>query len=149
MSTRTEGSEGHARLCPRIAVCFLFVTLAGCDQRPRLHATHDRAEIVSSDHYISLYENWQRAVEKMPPYSKSTPYTDLPEFADIVASGRGIVPLLREKIRNGKDIDIMLSLAVIKIMGWSEERFSNQDLTELTRQVLEELDREAVRSRLF
>lgn len=76
----------------------------------------------------------------MPPYSKTTAYTNLREFDDIVACGKGILPLLRKKIQEGKGVDFVLSVAVVKIMGWPEDQFPTTDMTQLRVSVLRKLD---------
>ena len=89
---------------------------------------------MSQQQFIALYEKWESVVQAMPHYSKTTAYTDLQEFSDIVACGRGVVPLL-----HAKGMDFVLCLAVVKIMGWPSEQFPTTDMTELRSRVLQKL----------
>ena len=95
---------------------------------------------MSPDRYETLYEKWHAATEAMPAYSKTTAYTGLREFLEIAACGKDIVPLLRQKIKADAGMDFVLSLAVIKIMGWQFEEFPTTDMTQLRADVLKRLE---------
>jgi hypothetical protein len=82
------------------------------------------------------YQRWRNATKVMPPYSKTTAYSNLQEFRDIIECGKPILPLLHRKIEDDEGVDFVLSLAVIKIMGWPDEQFSTTNMTQLRDDVL-------------
>lgn len=113
----------------------------GCKQEPVAPGTPTTyRDSMNQQQYVALYNKWHSAVKAMPPYSKTTAYANLQEFSDIIACGRGIVPLLHAKIKEDEGMDFVLCLAVIKIMGWPDGQFPSTDMTELRGRVLQKLD---------
>jgi hypothetical protein len=123
-----------------LALCLLATLYAGCTQTtPSTGSASIQSDTVSYQRYTAVYQKWRATTEAMPPYSKTTAYTTLQEFSDIVACGKGIVPLLREKIEEGNGMDFVLSIAVVKIMGWPDEQFPTTDMTQHRANVLHRL----------
>ena len=123
------------------AVCLLTILHLSCRQTPPSGGPPSPySETVNQQRYAVLYERWRTATEAMPPYSKTTAYTTLKEFSDIVACGKGIVPSLRERIKENIGVDFVLSVAVIRVMGWPDEQFPTTDITQLRDSVLQRLE---------
>jgi len=91
---------------------------------------------------LKCYEKWKTVVDSMPPYSKSTAYTNLPEFEDIVKLGSDALPILLQKLVNNRGLDYILADAVIRIKGWKPHEFSQTDLEERRTSVIRKLKKE-------
>lgn len=144
MSTKAQELEAM-KLPPccsyMIALWLVAVFSFGCKQAPVAPGRPpDYRDSMNQQQYVALYNKWQGAVKAMPSYSKTTSYTNLQEFSDIIACGRGIVPLLHQKIKQDEGMDFVLCLAVIKIMRWPDEQFPSTDMTELRSRVLQKLE---------
>jgi hypothetical protein len=87
------------------------------------------------------YQKWIQAVDAMPRYSKSTAFTQLPEYRSLVALGPPAVPLLATKLAKNGPSDLFLSDAIIKILELDPGQFNQTHLQEKRVQVLDELAR--------
>jgi hypothetical protein len=87
-----------------------------------------------------LYVSWRKAVDALPPYSKTTAYTQLPAFKELVKQGEAIVPMLEEKVRKNEGLDFILAIAIVQIRKWDSEKFPFTDMTEYRKLVLEKLE---------
>lgn len=92
--------------------------------------------------FNSHYKKWKVAVNDMPHYSKSTAYTQLPEYRDIIALGMPCIPLLKDKLKKNKPLDFFLTDAVIEILDLDPEGFNQTDLEKKRVEVLEKLNEE-------
>lgn len=93
-----------------------------------------------------LYAGWRRHVDANSHRSKSTAYTNCPEFRSIVEFGPACIPYLKEKIEADDGLDFMLSLAVIEIMKWDPAEFSLTELRRCREQVLNRLNSDPSKS---
>ena len=92
--------------------------------------------------FNNRYKKWKDAVNDMPHYSKSTAYTQLPEYRDIIALGMACIPLLKDKLKKNKSFDFFLTDAVIEILDLDPEGFNQTDLEKKRVEVLEKLNEE-------
>ena len=90
------------------------------------------------------YRKWIQAVDDMPRYSKSTAFTQLPEYQSLVALGPPAVPLLAKNLAKNGPNDLFLSDAIIEILKLDPGQFNQTDLQEKRAQVLDELTRRGV-----
>jgi hypothetical protein len=91
------------------------------------------------------YQKWIQAVDAMPRYSKSTAFTQLPEYRSLVAVGLPAVPLLAKKLAKKGPNDLFLSDAIIEILELDPGQFNQTHLQEKRAQVLDELARRGLR----
>lgn len=91
--------------------------------------------------FQSKYSAWKARCDAMPPYSKTAPYTNLPEFQEIIKLGKSAIPELKKKIQEDNGLDFVLSVAVIEIMGWDKTEFHQRDMTTLRNKTLLKLSK--------
>ena len=91
------------------------------------------------------YRKWIQAVDGMPRYSKSTAFTQLPEYRSLVALGPPAVPLLAKHLAENGPNDLFLSDAIVEILELDPGQFNQTDLQEKRTQVLDELTRRGLR----
>lgn len=91
--------------------------------------------------FACRHKKWTTAAESMPFYSKSTAYTDLSEYRDIVALGPDVLPLLLQKLKANRGMDFLLVDAIIEIQGWDPEDFPQTDIGKKRLAVIEALDK--------
>ena len=89
--------------------------------------------------FVDRYQKWIQAVDDMPRYSKSTAFTQLPEYRSLVALGPPALPLLATTLANNGPNDLFLSDAIIEILELDPGQFNQTDLQEKRAQVLDEL----------
>ena len=78
--------------------------------------------------FQTRYEKWKERIGAMPPYSKTTAYTQIPEYRQIILLGRDALPYILDKIERDHEMDFVLCDAVIEICGWSPEEFATTDV---------------------
>jgi hypothetical protein len=89
--------------------------------------------------FIRCYEKWKNAIKKMPHYSKSTAYVQIPEYRDIVGLGSKCIPFLLDKLIKNREVDFFLTDAVIEILNWNNEDFPQTDLEKKRLTVIKKL----------
>jgi hypothetical protein len=92
--------------------------------------------------YNTLYQNWRHTINAMPHYSKTTAYTQVEEFRELVQQGEGIVSFLEEKLQKNDGLDFVLAIAIVQIKKWDSNKFPATDMTELRKLVLAQLESE-------
>ena len=91
------------------------------------------------------YQRWIQAVDAMPRYSKSTAFTQLPEYRSLVELGAPAVALLAQRLASNGPNDLFLSDAIIEILQVDPGQFNQTDLQAKKAQVLDELARRGLR----
>jgi hypothetical protein len=91
--------------------------------------------------FEARYQEWIQAVEAAPRYSKSTAFTQLPEYRSLVALGPAALSPLAKHLANNGPNDLFLSDAIIEILELDRGQFNQTDLQEKRAQVLDELVR--------
>lgn len=96
--------------------------------------------------FIRCCEKWRSAVKKMPPYSKSTAFIQIPEYRAIVDLGSKCIPFLLDILIKNKEVDFFLTDAVIEILNWDPEDFPQTDLEKKRLAVIEKLKKIEIKS---
>ena len=89
------------------------------------------------DEFENKYAKWAQRIAEMPPYSKSTAYTKLPEYREIVQLGSKALPCIVKKSMSEQGLDFLLCDAIIEISGWAKDEFPITDLGSRCEAVIE------------
>jgi hypothetical protein len=93
------------------------------------------------DEFENKYAKWVQRIAEMPSYSKSTAYTKLPEYREIVQLDSKALPCIVKKSMSEQGLDFLLCDAIIEISGWSKDEFPATDLGARCEAVVEKFRR--------
>ena len=84
---------------------------------------------VGSDdtNFDNLFDAWRAKIDKMPQFSKSTSYTKIHEFIQIVSLGHQASSRIVEKIEGMEFPNFFLVDALVAIEEWDPSEFENID----------------------
>ena len=109
-------------------------------------------EPIFNDHetkFKAAYHRWAAHIYENPRImlsSKSSTYTGVPPFEDIVKLGKPALPFIAtEMARNDSDFGLFLGKAILTIQGWTEADFGSPgSLQELNGKIIDRLRLEKV-----
>lgn len=121
----------------------LVIFLAECSASPQekldpVDLAFDRSELA----FKEKYHGWAAAIYAHPQIilsSKSHTYTDIPEFTEIIALDRLVIPHIAKEIENNTDFSLFLGTAILKIMDWNPADFKGSSVQDQNRSIIQRL----------
>lgn len=109
-----------------IAFFFLVAASSSADERQDKITAAKAADVSTievTNQFVRLHAKWMQEAKAISHSSITGDYINLPGYRAIVALGGPALPLLEQKLADGKGLDFMLAYAVVEICQWDKTEF--------------------------